>query len=110
MKTGHRTKRQSWRSIVTKAQAALPPLTNQKHPINFFPYPSWTSAQNLDIHPTLEGVEYKHERQDKILAAALSSIRLVNPSHTIYTDGYLTGGTSNGGSAVIITTGDPATR
>jgi ribonuclease HI len=104
----HRTVRQSWRSFVAREKSNLKSIQTERRPINLFPFPPWTSAPNLTVRTKLHGIESKHDPKEKIVNAALTAIREVDPSLTIYTDGSLSAGTTNGGSAAVFTIGDPA--
>ena len=57
---------------------------------------------------TWEGIRGKVDDQGTILRAAMSAIQKVNPTLTLYTDGSPSEGTSKGGAAVFVTSGNPS--
>ena len=66
----------------------------------------WLSAPNLEIFPQLYEIK-RTDPEDVKKNAALQRIREVNAETTIYTDGSAFAGIFEGGSAVVITEGDP---
>ena len=70
--------------------------------------PPWLiGTGRVTIHPNLPGILSKHEDPAKILSAAYDRIIELNSQITIYTDGSAAGGMTMGGSAAVITRGDP---
>jgi ribonuclease HI len=100
-------KKHSWRSLVDSQQGSIPPELLDRKPMPFFLSPPWSAPSALEIYPHLRGVASRHDPVEVKIAAAIDRIRDVNADITIYTDGSATGGTREGGSAVIVTSGDP---
>ena len=102
-----KNKRQSWRSQAEQLKASLPAGMENRCAISYFDYPPWLSAPNLEIFPQLYEIK-RTDPEDVKKNAALQRIREVNAETTIYTDGSAFAGIFEGGSAVVVTEGDPA--
>ena len=66
-----------------------------------------TGTGRVNIHPNLPGITSKDEDPAKIRNAAYARIVQLNTDIIIYTDGSASGGMTMGGSAAVITIGDP---
>ena len=72
--------------------------------------PPWEKGkESWSISLTLKGGSGKDTPAEVLLADALRTIRSYRPDVTFYTDGSATGGLTQGGSAIVLPTGDPQT-
>ena len=79
-----------------------------RKPIILHHTPPWLSGTgSTTILSELVGIQNKSEDPAKIREAAYRQIVELNTEITIYSDGSADGGLKNGGSAAVITTGDP---
>ena len=60
------------------------------------------------VHTSLPGVSGREDNRDTILEMAVARVLELNCDVNIYTDGSAEGGTTEGGAAIVVTTGDPA--
>jgi len=82
-------------------------LANRK-PIILHSTPPWLAdSGQVSTNPNLEGILSKSEDQAKIRDTAYGWIADHMSDYIIYTDGSADGGLKFGGSAAVITTGDP---
>ena len=81
-------------------------LPKSRMPLTFFHTRPW-NRKPLAVFPTLEGIDGKGDDPDTIRRSALSRARTLNSAYNIYTDGSAKAGTSNGGAAAVVTSGDP---
>ena len=102
-----RNKRQSWRSLTEDIKGQLPAGMENRCTISYFDHEPWLSAPNLEVFPLLYNIKRTDPEEEK-KSAALQRIREVDASTTIYTDGSADAGIFEGGSAVVVTHGDPA--
>ena len=65
------------------------------------------TAANLEIFATLPGVNSREDDINTKRKSSIDKIKEVNAEITIYTDGSASEGTRKGGSAAVITRGDP---
>ena len=108
--TKQRLVRNSWRKRSNQLAAEHKSLfVEDRKPITFFDVRPWErDIGNARIFPSLPGISGRDDVPEKKLEAALKRIREFNSTFDIYTDGSASAGTFNGGSGVVITTGDPA--
>ena len=103
-----RNKRGNWRTLADKERVKLPDGMEVRKPLIFYEFPPWLSTPNLRIYPELYGIKRSDSVESK-RDAALQSIRVHNAAIVIYTDGSALKGTFCGGSAMVVTKGDPET-
>ena len=102
-----RNQRNSWRSTSLSLSSKLPYGAQDRLPLAQPVRPPWTPASNYTVHPFLPGVNRKEDIQaDKLRAISNRVLQDHGANIVIFTDGSASGGTLNGGSAAIITTGD----
>ena len=99
-----RLKRSSARNMASTLSTLLP--QHHHSPLTFFHTRPW-NRRPLAIFSHLEGVKGKGDDPDSIKSAALSRARAIGSAYNIYTDGSASAGTTDGGAAAVITTGDP---
>ena len=87
----------------------IPPEANCRKPLQFDKREPWKPVSCIrQVYTSLPGIDSKNECPTRILAAAYARISELNGSITIYSDGSATEGTVNGGSAAVITRGQPS--
>jgi ribonuclease HI len=106
--TPRRLKRQNWRNLAENIHGNLPKGLEQRKPLQYYAFPPWLHTPNLEVHITLPGISGRDDEEDKKIDAAMTRIRALDPDITIYTDGSADAGTVNGGSAMVVTTGEGA--
>ena len=83
-------------------------MSDCRLPINLTSYPPWKDLDHseIKIYSQLQGGSTKQTEQGKLCEDAIESIKRHNATYVIYTDGSASGGTTDGGSAAVITEGD----
>ncbi|XP_066931550.1 uncharacterized protein [Clytia hemisphaerica] len=99
-------KQTNWRAKSHTLQQYLPTEVTKRQPLNYFPSPPWMTAANLEIFATLPGTAERMISTQK-RKSSIDKIKEANTEITIYTDGSASEGTRKGGSAAVITRGDP---
>ena len=94
---------------IENRRAVTPTPSNGYQQTSFvnLPLPPWTRIADLEVFAELPGISGRADPAETKLDAAISRIRVLQGRYIIYTDGSATGGTSEGGAAAVITTGDP---
>ena len=105
-----RLKRPNWRKKASELSALyIPAEDDQRKALTYFTTPPWQlGIGSAQVFPKLAGITGRNDNDQVKLDAALTRIREVDGTFTIYPDGSADAGTMDGGSGVIITTGDPA--
>ena len=105
--TPQRNKRTSWRSTCLSLSQSLPDGAQDRLPVPQPVRPPWIPTGNYEIHPTLPGVSRKEAvPPEKLRCIAMGTLKDHHADLLIYTDGSASAGTTDGGSAAIITAGD----
>ena len=100
--------RRSCRSKALELSANLPNEASNRKPICLFSAPPWKAgAGDTNIFCNLPGITGRHDSPEAKIAAAYDRIDELGGDYIIYTDGSASGGTHLGGSAAVITQGDP---
>lgn len=108
----HRLKtRSSWRKTAKEAEYNLPLASLPRELLPILLIKPWEGADSEEckwsVHPTLPNVS--DTDQHSLPEVAIATIKNINAEITIYTDGSCSEGTTNGGAAAIITSGEPET-
>ena len=101
------TGRKSWGTIAKAYILSAPASTELRKQLNPFATPPWIECPNLTILPDLPGIANKDDDKSVIINAAMTHLRSLNPTITIYTDGSASSGTEDGGNAAIVSCGEP---
>ena len=103
------SKRRDARSVAEELSASIPHLEDGKRaPLTYFETPPWLSGlSGPEVHHALPGIASRGDEHQAIQEAALICCLEIAADYNIYTDGSATGGTLNGGAAVVVTKGDP---
>ena len=101
-----RNMRGSWRSMADKERALLPDMMRKAKPLLYFNSPPWLSTTNLMVHSELAGIKRSDAEEFK-RRTTMERIKLLDAGTIIYTDGSASEGLYNGGSALVVTDGDP---
>ena len=107
----HRTKRGSWRELATRVCREAGLADSECLPFGTVEGPGSRSGedpQRLSVCVELDGGATRADPGEMLLADGLVTIRRIGGDGVvIYTDGSAVGGTTLGGSAAVVTMGDP---
>ena len=101
-----RNERTSWLSRGAELTKLLPRDVSPRLPLQIPLADPWRLDNEFEVHPLLPGVSSRDDEEATKREAAIRRINNLNPDIMIYTDGSAAAGCRNGGSAVVITTGD----
>ena len=99
----HRLCRDSWRELSNRISSTLPNELADREPLRTIEEEVWTPQRRWRVNNTVGGLGRSEETKQK----ATEMIRNIDSTWTIYTDGSANDGTRDGGSAMVVTTGDP---
>ena len=99
----HRICRDSWRELSNRISFTLPNERADREPLPTIEKEVWTPQRRWLVNNTVGGLGRSEETKQK----ATETIRNIDATWTIYTDGSAKDGTRDGGSAMVVTTGDP---
>ena len=99
----HRLCRDSWRELSNRISSTLPNELADTEPLPAIEEEVWIQQRRWRVKNTVGGLGRSEETKQK----ATETIRNINATWTIYTDGSAKDGTRDGGSAMVVTTGDP---
>ena len=100
--------RTSFASMADELTNLLPPESHTRKPLEPFTIAPWNNTRPDGINATVPGIESRKDEDGVKREASLKAIRESGDEIVIYTDGSAKEGTRNGGSAAVITTGDPS--
>ena len=107
----NKTNRENCRTTSNLLSRALPPAANapeSRVPFNPYSVEPWSMRGCISsIYEELPGIKSKKDNPELIATAAYNRISELGTEFAIYTDGSATAGTKDGGSAAVITNGDP---
>ena len=95
--------RDSWRELSNRISSTLPNELADREPLPTIEEEVWTPQKRWRVNNTVGGLGRSEETKQK----ATETIRNIDATWTIYTDGSAKDGTRDGGSAMVVTTGDP---
>ena len=101
------TIREGFRTTANKLTEYLPPSAEARKPIDLSTTAPWEDHKEIQITPADSSVKKTVTSDEVLRKNTIECIRDANPDFIIYTDGSADGGLWNGGSAAIVTTGDP---
>ena len=86
------------------------PDQKTREPLTISPISPWNRGLTSPtiISPTLPGVSGREDSLQNIKRAAMTRARELDADFSLYSDGSASEGTTRGGAAVVVTTGDPA--
>ena len=102
-----RTSKTDWRSRSAQLSQKYTPhaeLTAARK-FKLFTVPPWENILNANVYDHVPGITGKNDPVSVILEASIAQIASLNAAPTLYTDGSASGGTLDGGAAVVVTTG-----
>ena len=99
----HRLCRDSWRELSNRICSTLPNELADREPLPTIEEEVWTPQRRWRVNNTVGGLGRSEETKQK----ATETIRNIDATWTIYTDGSAKDGTRDGESAIVVTTGDP---
>ena len=99
----HRLARSNWREQAKRTADQLPEELEKREVLSVEAPPWIEERQRWTAFPKLMG----ENRSDNSVEKAVNTINDNCPEFVIYTDGSAAEGTRDGGSAVVVTTGDP---
>ena len=99
----------SWRSKSALLCSKLPATSNNRKPTNYYHSPSWTRDDSVTVFADVPNMTGKSDTAENKLNASIRRIRELQSVYTIYSDGSADGGSTDGGAAAVVTTGDPLT-
>ena len=102
-----RLMKDNWACMAKRLLSNMSIDSSPREPLKYYDVAPWTSARECDVRTTLKGITGKNDSEANKINAAYDAINKENPAYTIYTDGSAAGGLTEGGSAVILTTGPP---
>ena len=99
--------RKGFRVTANQLAEFLPPTAETRKPIDLSVTSPWEDHDGIDIKPADNSVKKACASNDALRTATLSNIKEENADITIYTAGSAEAGLWNGGSAAVVTTGEP---
>ena len=104
------TKKSDWRSTSADIIDTHLPLSciSTPQPFELFTIPPWSNTLGATINERVSGISSKNDPVELLLSSSIRQIDSIGTAITIYTDGSADAGTSNGGAAVVVTTGTAA--
>ena len=101
--------REGFRSTADKLAEFLPPPASLRKPIDLSATNPWEDHKDIKITPADNSTKKSATSDEELRSETISRIRDQDKDFTIYTDGSASAGLWDGGSAAVITTGDPET-
>ena len=103
-----RLKKEGFRMTAEKlAVEFLPPEAANREPFDMDRVTPWESVTDFKITPSEKGTSKKETADDVLRRSTLAAIRECHADVVIYTDGSCDAGVRKGGSAAVVTSGDP---
>ena len=99
----HQLCRDSWRELSNRISSTLPNELADRELLPTIEEEVCTPQRRWRNNNTVGGLGRSEETKQK----AIETIRNIDATWTIYTDGSVKDGTRDGGSAMVVTTGDP---